>query len=171
MSTDSAAVHAGGPASRIDDPDLTDASAAEATVSGSAPTGHGRTAAASADTSPRASDAERADAVARLHEALGAGRLDLAETDERVASAYAALYRHELAALLADLPVDNMPFTGAPRWAVLWTLAVWRARNALTGTAGPRPTAAQQRTATLLIMVALVWMAACAILGALAVGP
>jgi hypothetical protein len=52
----------------------------------------------------RASDAERADVVALLHEALGTGRLDLAETDERVAAAYAARFRHELAALVRDLP-------------------------------------------------------------------
>ena len=52
----------------------------------------------------RASDADRADTVARLHHALGEGRLDLAETDERVAAAYAARYRSELPPLLADLP-------------------------------------------------------------------
>ncbi|WP_103383683.1 DUF1707 SHOCT-like domain-containing protein [Pseudonocardia dioxanivorans] len=52
----------------------------------------------------RASDAERADVVANLHEALAAGRLDLAETDERVGDAYVARYRHELALLVYDLP-------------------------------------------------------------------
>jgi hypothetical protein len=74
--------------------------------------------------SPRASDAERADTVARLHEAFGAGRLDLAENDERVAAAYATRYRHELAALLADLPRDDTTFTDAPSWNALWTLVV-----------------------------------------------
>ena len=119
---------------------------------------------------PRASDAERADTVARLHEALGAGRLDLAETDERVAAAYAARYRHELTALLADLPHDDTSFTDAPSWTALWMLAVWRARTAVTGTAGPRPTSSQQRAATLLTVMAVVWMAACAVIGALVVG-
>ena len=102
MSTDSAAVHADHRAAPGHDQ------------------GHATTATPS--TSPRASDAERADTVARLHEALGAGRLDLAETDERVAAAYAARHRHELADLLADLPAGDTAFTDAPRWDALWTL-------------------------------------------------
>ncbi|GAY10942.1 DUF1707 domain-containing protein [Pseudonocardia sp. N23] len=56
----------------------------------------------------RASDAERADVVATLHEALGHGRLDLAETDERVADAYSARFRHELAVLVHDLPAAEV---------------------------------------------------------------
>jgi Domain of unknown function (DUF1707) len=111
------------------------------------------------------------DTVARLHAALGTGRLDLAETDERVAAAYAARHRHELTALLSDLPRDNTPFTEAPTWAALWTLAVWRARIAVTGIPGSLPTASQQRTATVLTVLAVVWMAACAVVGALVVGP
>jgi hypothetical protein len=122
------------------------------------------------EVSPRASDAERADTVARLHAALGTGRLDLAETDERVAAAYAARHRHELTALLTDLPHDDTSYSEAPTWAALWTLAVWRARIAVTGTAGPRPTSSQQRTANMLAVLALVWMAACAVVGALVVG-
>ena len=121
-------------------------------------------------TSPRASDAERADTAARHHEALGAGRLDLAETDDRVTAAYAARHRHELAALLADLPAGDTAFTDAPRWDALWTLLVWRLRTTVTGVAGPRPTAAQHRTAALLSVLAVVWFVVCAVLGALAVG-
>lgn len=149
MSTDSAAVHAGHRAP-----------------------GHAQGHAASAmpGTSPRASDAERADTVARLHHALGAGRLDLAETDERVTAAYAARHRHELADLLADLPADDTAFTDAPRWNALWTLVVWRLRTTVTGVAGPRPTAAQHRTAALLTVLAVVWFLVCAVLGAVAVG-
>lgn len=120
--------------------------------------------------SPRASDAERADTVARLHEALGAGRLDLTETDERVAAAYAARYHHELTALLADLPRADASFTDAPSWTTLWMLAVWRAHTALAGTAGPRPTGPQQRRAAVLTVLALLWTAACAAVGALVVG-
>lgn len=119
--------------------------------------------------SPRASDAERADTVARLHDALGAGRLDLAETDERTAAAYAARHRHELAALLTDLPDDDRSFAEAPSWPALWTLVVWRARTTLTGSAGPRPTAGQQRTAVLLTALAVVWVMVCAVLGAVVV--
>ncbi len=149
MSTDSAAVHADHRAAGHDP-------------------GHATT--ATPGTSPRASDAERADTVARLHEALGAGRLDLAETDERVAAAYAARHRHELADLLTDLPAGDTTFTDAPRWNALWTLVVWRLRTAVTGVAGPRPSAAQHRTATLLTVLAVVWFVVCAVLGALAVG-
>ena len=87
-----------------------------------------------------------------------------------MASAYAARYRHELAALLADLPRDDTTFTDAPRWNALWTLVVWRMRTALTGVAGPRPTGAQQRTATLLTVLAVVWFVACAVVGAVVVG-
>jgi hypothetical protein len=130
--------------------------------------GHATT--ATPATSPRASDAERADTVARLHEALGAGRLDLAETDERVAAAYTARHRHELADLLTDLPPGDTTFTDAPRWNALWTLVVWRLRTAVTGVARPRPSAAQHRTATLLTVLAVVWFVVCAVLGALAVG-
>ena len=149
MSTDSAAVHADHRAAGHDP-------------------GHATT--ATSNTSPRASDAERADTVARLHEALGAGRLDLAETDERVAAAYAARHRHELADLLTDLPAGDTTFTDAPRWNALWTLLVWRLRTAVTGVAGPRPTAAQHRTAALMTALAVVWFVVCAVLGALAVG-
>jgi Domain of unknown function (DUF1707) len=80
----------------------------------------------------RASNAEREDTVARLHQALGEGRLDLAETEERVAATYAAQYRSELAPLLADLPHTEAapwPRSGAPGWHELWTSAVWRART------------------------------------------
>jgi hypothetical protein len=41
-----------------------------------------------ADHGLRASEAEREDTVAMLHRALGAGRLDLAEADTRVAARY-----------------------------------------------------------------------------------
>ena len=146
MSTDSAAVHA----------DHCEAPGHDQ--------GHATT--ATPGTSPRASDAERADTVARLHQSFGAGRLDLAETDERVAVAYAARHRHEL----ADLPAGDTAFTDAPRWNALWTLVVWRLRTAVTGVAGPRPGAAQHRTAALLSVLAVVWFMVCAVLGALAVG-
>lgn len=79
----------------------------------------------------RASDAEREDTIARLHQALAEGRLDLAETDERVAAAYAARYRDELPPLLADLPHSGSAPSGAwsaaPAWTELWTSTVWRA--------------------------------------------
>jgi len=136
------------------------------------PPGHEQihVAAAAPGTSPRASDAERADTVARLHAALGAGRLDLTETDDRVAAAYAARHRHELAELLTDLPRDDVAHTNAPSWTVLWTLLVWRARTAVTGAVGPRPTRSQHRTAAVMTALAVTWFMVCAVVGALVVG-
>ena len=52
----------------------------------------------------RASDADRAAVVERLRVAYDDGRLDLAEYDERVRTAYAARTYAELARLTADLP-------------------------------------------------------------------
>jgi hypothetical protein len=120
----------------------------------------------------RASDAEREATVARLHRALGEGRLDLAEIDERAAAAYAAQYRNELPPLLADLPDE--PSSGAPAWSGLWVATVWAARDALLGNAGTdstRPTAAHCRTAAWMVALAIVWIVGCAVLGAAMVGP
>jgi Domain of unknown function (DUF1707)/Cell wall-active antibiotics response 4TMS YvqF len=54
--------------------------------------------------SVRASDAEREAAVRRLSDALGEGRLTLAELSERVETAYRATTRAELDGTVADLP-------------------------------------------------------------------
>ena len=63
----------------------------------------------------RASDAERERVVALLQRAGAEGRLTLAEVDERVAAAFAATYRKDLAPLTRDLPVDEEPRTPAFR--------------------------------------------------------
>src|SRR4051794_33510919 len=52
----------------------------------------------------RASDAERDAVVMRLREHGAAGRLDLAELEDRIGMAYAARTRGELARLFDDLP-------------------------------------------------------------------
>lgn len=119
----------------------------------------------------RASDAERTATADRLHEALGAGRLDLAETDERVAAAYAARYRHELPALLADLPDAETTSGRPPTWAGLWALAVWRVRAVVLADArgAAHPTPPQLRTAAVLTVLAAGWFVLCALLGALVV--
>lgn|SRR5882757_83013 len=121
----------------------------------------------------RASDAEREQTAARLYEALGEGRLDLAETEERVAAAYAARYRAGLAPLLADLPDSPhgpaaLSQSPAPGWAAIWTLLVWRARSLLwpaTRAAGP-PSRWECRVAAVLTMLAVIWTMVCAVLGA-----
>lgn len=56
------------------------------------------------DASMRASDADREAVAERLRVALGEGRLDLAEYDDRLRAAYAAITMGDLARLTADLP-------------------------------------------------------------------
>jgi hypothetical protein len=52
----------------------------------------------------RASDAEREEIAKIVQEAGAAGRLTLAETEERLAGIYASKFRQELAQYTADLP-------------------------------------------------------------------
>jgi hypothetical protein len=52
----------------------------------------------------RSSDAEREEYAALVREAVGEGRLTLAEGDERLAAIYATRFRDELRPLIADLP-------------------------------------------------------------------
>ena len=52
----------------------------------------------------RASDAEREEYATIIREAVGEGRLTLAEGDERLAQVYAAKMREDLRPLIADLP-------------------------------------------------------------------
>jgi hypothetical protein len=126
-----------------------------------------------ATTPVRVSDAEREEVVARLHHALGEGRLDLAETEERVAAAYAATHRDDLPPLLVDIPTGATAASGAPPWTAIWASVVWRARTVLWGTdrAGGPPDARQLRLAAVIAVLALAWLVACAFLGAAVVGP
>ena len=66
--------------------------------------------------SVRASDAERARAVAALRRHYAAGRLETDELEERVEAAYGARWRGELRSLLRDmpyeLPIDRARVTG-----------------------------------------------------------
>jgi Domain of unknown function (DUF1707) len=118
----------------------------------------------------RASDRERQDVVDRLHDALGEGRLDWAESETRVATAYAARFRDEFAALVADLPTPDADAADeAPDWVAIWTSVVWRIRMVLwRGDERGRtpPSAAQCRNAVLLTVATVVWLGVCAVLGA-----
>ena len=58
-------------------------------------------------TRTRASDAEREEIATIVREAVGEGRLDIAEGDHRLSSIYAAKYQDELAPLVADLPAGQ----------------------------------------------------------------
>jgi len=57
----------------------------------------------------RASDADREVVIARLHTALGEGRIDLDEFGQRAEAAYAAVTMVELDRLMADLPANAPP--------------------------------------------------------------
>lgn len=57
----------------------------------------------------RASDAEREKVVSVLRNAISEGRLTLPEGEERMAAAYATVYRDELPGLTADLPPADPP--------------------------------------------------------------
>ncbi len=132
-----------------------------------------RSDASAAPTLVRASDAEREATVTRLHQALGEGRLDLAEIDERVAAAYASRYRSDLPGLLADLPQPQPAQSQAPSWTEIWSALVWRTWVRVLGTAGsaqPAPTPGQCRVAALVATLAALWVVACAVAGAALVG-
>lgn len=64
----------------------------------------------------RASDAEREETASAIRRAAGEGRLTMAELDERLASVYEAKMRHELAPLVADLPVPPAPVPPPARY-------------------------------------------------------
>lgn len=113
----------------------------------------------------RASDAEREAVVARLHHAVGEGRLTADEAGERIAAVYAARFRAELRAPLADLPAGGYA-AAAPSWQELWAQLVWRARAVLDGPGTGRPTRVQQRLAAVLLAAAALWTSMWVVLGA-----
>jgi hypothetical protein len=117
-----------------------------------------------------ASDAEREAVIARLHTAVGEGRLTADEAGERIATVHTARYRAELAGPVADLPVEMGPVaagagSGPPSWEVLWAALLWRARVALDG---PRthPTPRRQRVGAVLAGLAVLWTVLWVALGA-----
>lgn len=118
----------------------------------------------------RASDAEREAIVARLHQAVGEGRLSADEAGERIAAAYTARLRAELDGPVADLPRPGVPTSSPLPWDALWTQLLWRARVGLATTDAGRPTAAQRRQAAwaLLAATAVAWTAIWMLLGVLA---
>jgi hypothetical protein len=75
----------------------------------------------------RAGDSDRRRIVEKLGEHLGEGRLTVAEFDDRVIRAHAAVYLDELPALTADLPADPAPVRRAarpPAWGTHAAVAV-----------------------------------------------
>ncbi|MCE3551029.1 DUF1707 domain-containing protein [Pseudonocardia sp. RS11V-5] len=114
----------------------------------------------------RASDAERERVVKRLHDAVGEGRLDLSEAEERTAAAYAARFRDELDPLLTDLPGGA---AGVEPWSAIWESVVWRGHRLVWGPEAARPTAQHCRAAVAVLVGAVVWVLLCAVVGAVVV--
>ena len=115
-----------------------------------------------------ASDAEREAVVARLHTAVGEGRLTAAEVGDRVAAVCAARYRSELAGPVADLPDRDGATAGPPSWEALWAQLLWRARVALDGPQSAHPKARQRRFVAVLAGLAVLWTLLWVVLGAVA---
>jgi uncharacterized protein DUF1707 len=80
-------------------------------------------------TETRCSDAEREKASTVLRDAAAEGRLSMEELEERLSAIYAARYRHELAAVSADLPQP----TEHAGWTAVLTLAWHQLASDLTG--------------------------------------
>jgi hypothetical protein len=88
----------------------------------------------------RASDSEREMIVTRLSEHAAAGRLTLAELEERIGLAYSSTTRAELTKLISDLPRVAAPPSSrraSTRWVVSLMGAAekkgrWRVGNRLT---------------------------------------
>lgn len=81
----------------------------------------------------RASDAERYATVEVLQDAIARGLLRLDEGDERMAAAFAARYRRDLAPLTADLPAAKPKRAAPPGWRPLAGLAVEQLKATVRG--------------------------------------
>lgn len=113
-----------------------------------------------AETPQRCSDAERDQASSVVRAAAAEGRLSLAEFDERLSTIYSARYRHELAAVSADLPTAG-PRTG---WTAVLSLAWHQLTTDLAGLVGRDGNAMSRRRK---VVLALVILAAVVVLVAL----
>jgi hypothetical protein len=105
----------------------------------------------------RAADADRAAVAAQLGEQMSAGRLTVAEYDERLARAYAARTDGELEELTADLPRPAAqppapaPVQPQPAAAHGWHHGGW--------SGGPSREAAWRNWAVTALIVLTVWTA------------
>ena len=104
----------------------------------------------------RAADADRAAVAAQLGEQMSAGRLTVAEYDERLARAYAARTYGELEELTADLPSPSAqppaPAPARPQPAAHgWHHGGW--------SGGPSREAAWRNWAVTAVIVLVVWTA------------
>ncbi|MEC3977443.1 DUF1707 SHOCT-like domain-containing protein [Amycolatopsis sp. H20-H5] len=105
----------------------------------------------------RCSDVERERTAHALLKAAGEGRLSLAEVDERTATTYAAQYRHELGAVVADLPRAEAPAAG---WRPVLAVAGRQlAMDLMTLTGRHGAASNPRRKAVLIVLMVLVFVA------------
>jgi hypothetical protein len=116
----------------------------------------------------RASDDDRTAVVRVLHDAVARGLLTLDECDERVTTAYAARYVHDLPPLTADLPRAAPPAPAAPGWRAV-ALLLWLQLRTLLNASTWRGAARSARTRPRLA-VAVAGLLAVLMLGAVTVG-
>jgi hypothetical protein len=111
----------------------------------------------------RASDADRAAVAGQLGEHMSAGRLSVAEYDERLARAYAARTYGELAALTSDLPSPaRPPATVRPADADPASSGAHPARGWHGGwSGGPTAAVAWRNWAATAVIVLTVWLVSC----------
>jgi hypothetical protein len=118
----------------------------------------------------RASDQERELVIARLHAAVGEGRLDLDEAEQRVVAVYGIRYRDDLAVVVDDLPAEGEPTAatgdGPLPWRTLWEAAVWHGLQILNGHPVPRPAPQQLRAAALTLAAGALVFVVFVVLGA-----
>ncbi len=81
----------------------------------------------------RASDAEREQVAQVVQVAVGEGRLDLGEADERLAATYAAVLRRDLCWITEDLTPDRVPALDTPTRTSAETSALDRPAERSTG--------------------------------------
>jgi hypothetical protein len=115
----------------------------------------------------RVSDADRSATVEVLQDAVARGLLTHDEGGERIAAAYAARFREDLAALTADLPPAASPVAAtAVGWRHLGSALVAQVRHdaRATVTAGPR-----SRRLVLTVLVAVLLLCILVALGGLAI--
>lgn len=117
-----------------------------------------------ADSAIRASDADRERALAILRDAYAAGRLTLAEFDERSSAALSGRTWGDLRELTSDLPAGTGPGDGRAGLAPSWS-APSGPGPASTGPrprpgGGPQPGPAEPATRLApVVPVALIWLA------------
>src|SRR4051794_19690344 len=95
----------------------------------------------------RVSDRDRQAAAERLRLALGNGRLDLLEYDDRLAKAYAAVTYSDLEPLFADLPESSAMVVPEPP------------ARAAARPAAPHPAPSAARLPTALKVLWTIWVA------------